>query len=70
MPLIENEIIGDEVVQSDGQFHQNQIVPLVTGLSVVNLIQENIALYGDASWMVSLPCCACHLARQLTACSP
>jgi hypothetical protein len=53
MPIIENELVGDGVIDNDGQFHPSRYVPLVTGQSIVKKIQENVALYGDITWMAS-----------------
>lgn len=46
MPIIDNELVS---MNGDPSGY----VPLVTCQSIVQKVRENIALYGDSTWMVS-----------------
>jgi hypothetical protein len=54
MPIIDNELVGEGVIDSDGQFHPSRYVPSITGENIVQKIQENVALHGNLTWMASL----------------
>ena len=53
MPIIDNELVGEGVIDNDGLFHPSRYVPSVTGQSIVEKIQENVEIYGDITWMAS-----------------
>jgi hypothetical protein len=54
MPIIDNELVGEGVVNTDGLFHPSRYVPSVTGENIVQKIRENVTLHGEITWMVSL----------------
>jgi len=57
MSIIKGELVGEGA--SDGKFsYPNESL----GKAIEKTVQENIALYGDATWMVS---CAHILIRSL-----
>lgn len=48
MPIINDELVGEGA--SDGKFsYPNESL----GKAIERTVQENISLYGDATWMVS-----------------
>ncbi|XP_046636730.1 4-coumarate--CoA ligase-like 7 [Daphnia pulicaria] len=54
MPIIDNELVGEGVVNTDGLFHPARYVPAVTGENIVQKIRENVTLHGDITWMTDL----------------
>ncbi|XP_046636731.1 4-coumarate--CoA ligase-like 7 [Daphnia pulicaria] len=54
MPIIDNELVGEGVIDNEGQFHPSRYVPSITGENIVQKIQENVALHGNLTWMTDL----------------
>lgn len=53
MAIVDNELVG-EWMKGD---HYTFWTPPVTPATVVQVIQENIGKYGDATWMVNDSLC-------------